>query len=288
MKLIATLNFKGGVGKTTVTWLLARYVAQREGKKVLVIDADPQMSLTTAVTIEMESGLADVRFDDWQKESLRDKKTILHALKDYAANPGRAVSSGFNVDSHFIYQRAGNLYLLPSVEDLYWFGLEPVDAQSLRGFVPSLLHAVGEAQGLPTFDYCFVDCPPAFNALSFSVVCCADLVVIPVNADVFASKGVRIMLRGLKPRVKPLPKFCVFVNDVRPYRGNLPAFARRYLDDVAYVCQLEADVGVSVEVFRDFFIPTRAGIRDAMIHTLPEDLERCFAALWQRVEKTIG
>lgn len=71
MKLIATLNFKGGVGKTTVTWLLARYVAQREGKKVLVIDADPQMSLTTAVTIEMESGLADVRFDDWQKESLR-------------------------------------------------------------------------------------------------------------------------------------------------------------------------------------------------------------------------
>lgn len=286
MKVIAALNFKGGVGKTTITWLLARYVAQTLGKKVLTIDADPQMSLTTAANVDRDSGVLDVRFDDWQRQQ-RGDKTILRALNDYATSPDKAMPYSFSLDSGFIYQRMGNLYLLPSEEELYWFGLRPVDAEGLRGFVPSLLQAIDKTQGLPEFEYCFVDCPPAFNALSFSVVCCTDLIIVPINADVFASKGVQIMLRGLKPRVSPLPKFCVFVNDVRPYRGNLPAFARRFLDDVTYVCQVERDVGVKVEVLRDIFIPTRAGIRDALLQPLPSELVSYFEGLWQRVERMV-
>ncbi len=52
MKSIATVNFKGGVGKTTITWLLAKYVAEKMGKKVLVVDTDAQMSLTLAVQLQ--------------------------------------------------------------------------------------------------------------------------------------------------------------------------------------------------------------------------------------------
>ena len=56
MKAIATINFKGGVGKTTVTWLLAKYLAEEVGKKVLIVDTDAQMSLTLAVRIAVEQG----------------------------------------------------------------------------------------------------------------------------------------------------------------------------------------------------------------------------------------
>lgn len=284
MKVIATLNFKGGVGKTTVTWLLANYISKQEGKKVLVIDADPQMSLTTAVTIDPESGMSDYRFEEWQKRSQQNEKTIYHALKGYNTAVGSGTPFDFAIDDSFIYQRTGNLYLVPSVEDLYWFGLEPVDALRLRDFVRWLLEAVDKGKGLPKYDYCLVDCPPSFTALSFSVVCSAQLILIPVNADVFASKGVMIMLRGLKPRVALLPKFAVFINRVRPYRGALPAFARKYLSDVSYVSGVEKGVGTKVEVIQDLFIPDRAGIRDAMRYTLPADLERHFAELWQRVQ----
>ncbi len=56
MKVIANINFKGGVGKTTLTWLLAKHAAEKEGYKVLVVDADAQMSLTIALTIDEQSG----------------------------------------------------------------------------------------------------------------------------------------------------------------------------------------------------------------------------------------
>ncbi|MBW1973114.1 MAG: ParA family protein, partial [Deltaproteobacteria bacterium] len=55
MKSIATVNFKGGVGKTTITWVLAKYAAEKKGKRVLVVDTDAQMSLTLAVQLQ-ESG----------------------------------------------------------------------------------------------------------------------------------------------------------------------------------------------------------------------------------------
>ena len=57
MKGVATVNFKGGVGTTTVTWLLAKYAAEK-GKKVLVVDIDAQMSLTLSVQLQ-ESGAMD-------------------------------------------------------------------------------------------------------------------------------------------------------------------------------------------------------------------------------------
>jgi len=52
--IIATVNFKGGVGKTTLTWLLAKIASQEDN--VLVVDADAQMSLTTAIELAEETG----------------------------------------------------------------------------------------------------------------------------------------------------------------------------------------------------------------------------------------
>ena len=63
MKVISTINFKGGVGKTTLTWLLAKHASERDGKKVLVLDADAQISLTTALSLDEEKGSYIAEFD---------------------------------------------------------------------------------------------------------------------------------------------------------------------------------------------------------------------------------
>jgi len=67
MKVIANINFKGGVGKTTITWLLAKHAAQL-GNKVLVVDADAQMSLTIALSIDERSGEFVPGFGDGLRE----------------------------------------------------------------------------------------------------------------------------------------------------------------------------------------------------------------------------
>lgn len=52
MKKIAVVNFKGGVGKTTIAWLLAKYASESAGKQILIADTDAQMSLTLSVQIQ--------------------------------------------------------------------------------------------------------------------------------------------------------------------------------------------------------------------------------------------
>ena len=105
MKLISTLNFKGGVGKTTVTWLLARYLVERMGKHVLVMDTDPQMSLTTAVELLEEQGVWDVRFEDWYKEA-KGKGATLHQLLLQYGEPG-----GISISESPLYEHRPKLYI---------------------------------------------------------------------------------------------------------------------------------------------------------------------------------
>jgi chromosome partitioning protein len=70
MKGIATVNFKGGVGKTTITWLLAKYAAEKKRKRILVVDTDAQMSLTLAVQLQ-ESGALLGDFEAWYESQHR-------------------------------------------------------------------------------------------------------------------------------------------------------------------------------------------------------------------------
>ena len=140
---------------------------------------------------------------------------------------------------------------------------------------------------------CLADCPPAFNSLSFSVVSHSDLVLIPINPDVFASKGVRIMLSGLRERLKPLPPFLVFMNRARSTidrttgQPKLTRESSNFLNnDVAPVVELEGRQGVSIMLLRDVFIPERKGIKDALAarRRIPPDLETYFAELWDEIE----
>ncbi len=137
MKLISTLNFKGGVGKTTVTWLLARYLVEMKNKTVLVIDADPQMSLTTAVEL-LEAGVWEERFSEWLK-NVREKNCSLYCLLSEYSRSGT-----ITLNESPLYVHRPSLHLLPSDEELYWFDLEAPKALALSGFINSLLKLIDQ------------------------------------------------------------------------------------------------------------------------------------------------
>ena len=123
-KTIATINFKGGVGKTTITWCLGDVVSAFSKAKVLIFDLDAQMSLTQAITLNEATGALDDQFGRWYENAVNKKKTIFDAL-DQFTKPAQHFD--FPVDYNFIYRITESLHFVPSVEDLYWMELEIFD-----------------------------------------------------------------------------------------------------------------------------------------------------------------
>ncbi len=286
MKSIATVNFKGGVGKTTITWLLAKYAAEREGKRILVVDIDAQMSLTLAVQLQ-ESGVMYGDFENWYENNHKaKKKTILNALEKY--DHMQWGQFDFPIDASFIYPMGPNLHFVPSVVDLYWLELDVFDREKLKHFARALLGKLEHAKGCK-YDYVFFDCPPNFTALSYSVLSCASMILIPVNPDVFASRGVGLMIDGLQYRIQPWPnpKVGVFMNKAKLYGGGLTRETRRYFEDSAAVCERKRKSGLNVQCFPSC-IPDRVDIKRAIPgRSFPEDFTNHFRDLWKNVEATL-
>jgi len=82
-KTIATINFKGGVGKTTVTWCLADTLSSYSNANVLTFDLDAQMSLTQAIALNEDTGALVDRFNAWYQRSLNRHKTIFDAIEQF-------------------------------------------------------------------------------------------------------------------------------------------------------------------------------------------------------------
>ncbi len=106
-KTIATINFKGGVGKTTVTWCLGDVISAFSDSKVLLFDLDAQMSLTQAIALNEDGYSLEDRFQKWYELSINKRKTIFDAL-DKFARPAQHFD--FPVGFDFIYQLTDNLH----------------------------------------------------------------------------------------------------------------------------------------------------------------------------------
>ena len=133
-KTIATINFKGGVGKTTVTWCLGDLISTYGKSDVLLFDLDAQMFLTQAITLN-EDGSLHGKFSDWQKRSEKKKKTVFNAIDEYT----KPETFNFGIDYDFIYQITDRYYFVPSSEELYWLELEVFDREKMKGFMRELL-----------------------------------------------------------------------------------------------------------------------------------------------------
>jgi chromosome partitioning protein len=152
MKIIAVINHKGGTGKTTSTLNIGAGLA-RANKKTLLIDIDPQSNLTEGL------GLRDV------------KTSIYDSIKDDVALP--------------IQNIAENLDLVPSSLDLLGAEIELVSRLGRETILKRLLKNVGEK-----YDYVLIDCAPALGMLTVNALVAADTVLIPLEAEYFAYRGI--------------------------------------------------------------------------------------------------
>lgn len=295
MKTIATINFKGGVGKTTATWCLGDIVSTYTDATVLLFDLDAQASLTQSIEFGEGEGK---KFANWLKASEEAKMTTHTALESFL---NQQEGFAFQPDSNFIYKMSEKYHFVPATADLYWVGLERLDPEKGRVFVRRLLEKIDHSENFPKYDFVIFDCPPSFTPLSYSVLTCCDLVLIPVNPDFFAAKGVELLANGLRSKIeaRPFPKTAVFANKVGARRftkdsahsaDDMWVFRNSnfYMQRVRSVCEKSAQDNIDIR-FLDAWLPDRASIHRAISdRKTPEDFRDFFTRLWKEVEEVMS
>ena len=175
-KIIAITNQKGGVGKTTTAVNLSALVAEA-GKRVLLIDIDPQGNAT--------SGLG---------QSEADADTVYEVLLDAAPARDAIVHTGF-----------GALDLMPTSIELAGAEIELVSVENREKL---LKRALEDVKG--DYDYIFIDCPPSLSLLTLNALTAADSVLIPIQCEYYALEGVGQLVNTIKlMRMKMNPELKV-------------------------------------------------------------------------------
>ena len=166
-KTIAICNQKGGVGKTTSTVNLGVGLAM-QGKKVLLIDADPQGDLTTCL------GWNDA---DNLQNTLSDK--MMEVVQGKENNPFNGI----------LHHKEG-VDLMPSSSDLFDFEISLVTAMNREVILKSYLSEVKDK-----YDYILIDCSPSLGMMTLNSLSAADSVIIPVQAHYLPAKCMTQLLR---------------------------------------------------------------------------------------------
>jgi chromosome partitioning protein len=160
-KIIAVVNQKGGVGKTTTTMNLAAHLAEM-GKFVLLVDMDPQGNATSGLGIELA--------------------TLEHGLYEALAKQKRLTDVVRNTTHE-------GLRIAPATKNLAGANIELVDMED-REF--QLMHLLEEARH--AYDYILIDCPPSLGLLTINSLTAADEILIPVQAEYYALEGLGQLL----------------------------------------------------------------------------------------------
>ena len=171
-KIISVANQKGGVGKTTTTVNLCTILAKR-GKKVLLIDADPQGNATSGLGVEKEIEISTY-------DILANDATIEQSLQDTAIK---------------------NLKVCPSNINLAGAEVELVSMMSREQRLKEKLDEVKDR-----FDYILIDCPPSLGLITLNAFTASDSVLIPVQCEYYALEGLGQLLNTINLVKKHLNK----------------------------------------------------------------------------------
>ena len=171
-KIISVANQKGGVGKTTTTVNLSTILAKK-GKKVLLIDADPQGNATSGLGVEkqVEFSVYDVLVNDTEIEQTLQSTSIK------------------------------NLVVCPSNINLAGAEVELVSMMSREQRLKEKLEAIKEK-----FDYILIDCPPSLGLITLNAFTASDSVLIPVQCEYYALEGLGQLLNTINLVKKHLNK----------------------------------------------------------------------------------
>lgn len=160
-KVIAFVNQKGGVGKTTTTINVARYLAEA-GKRVLLVDLDPQGNASSGLGVHVRNL----------------EKNLYHAMT--LGLPTVEIILDIGIE---------NLYLIPAAQDLAGAEIEMVHISD-REF--RLYHAIRQVRS--EFDYILIDSPPSLGLLTVNGLVASDGVIVPVQTEYYALEGLSQLL----------------------------------------------------------------------------------------------
>ncbi|MGI6721543.1 MAG: ParA family protein [Anaerovoracaceae bacterium] len=165
---IAICNQKGGVGKTTTALNLGVGLA-RQGKRVLLVDADPQGDLTQSL---------GWNGDDLEKSLGRLMYLVIRDCKPI-------------VEDSILHHREG-VDLIPSNLDLSSMEVSLVNAMSREKVLDNLLQAAKK-----NYDYVLIDCMPSLGMITINALTAADKVIIPVQAQYLPAKGMTQLMKSI-------------------------------------------------------------------------------------------
>lgn len=190
-KTIAIYNQKGGVGKTTTNINLAACLA-RLGKKILIIDNDPQGNSSSGVGVDTKN--AEHTIYDYLLDS--KIKRIVPLKTDYA-----------------------NLDIIIADMDLAGAEIELADEKDREMRLKRVISAV-KAE----YDYIFIDCPPSLSLLTINSLVAADSILIPIQCEYYALEGVSNLISTynlIKKKLNPRLKIEAVVLTMYDKRNNL-------------------------------------------------------------------
>jgi len=165
-EVIAIANQKGGVGKTTTTFTLG-VALKNLGKKVLLIDADPQGDLTTSM--------------GWH--NVDDINNSLATIMDSVMNDKQV-----NVDNTILHHEEG-VDLIPSNLDLATLEVSLVNVMSREYTLKNAIENIKNR-----YDYILIDCMPSLGMITINALATADKVIIPVESQFLAARGMSHLL----------------------------------------------------------------------------------------------
>lgn len=217
--VIAVVNQKGGVGKTTTAINLGTALAHR-GQRVLIVDLDPQGNASTGLGIDPHS-----------------RQTSSYDVVSGTASLARAVRSS----------AVERLDIVPATVDLSGADVElvtdPGRAQRLK--------AALEAAPMP-HDFVLIDCPPSLNLLTLNAMAAADSVIVPLQCEFFALEGLTQLLgtiRRVQSRLNPELRIHGIVLTMFDRRNRLSAQVeedvRANLGDIVYQTVIPRNVRLS-------------------------------------------